>query len=109
VTCVSVKLVSPRIDITIDGDTAVAFTENVEQRFLAYGWNVLHVDHGDTDLAAISNAIEEAQKVTNKPTIIRLRTTIGFGSKQQGTHGVHGSGKLAYGRICWNTDVLSQH
>jgi transketolase len=35
-------------DISIDGDTAVAFTENVEQRFLSYGWQVLHVDDGDT-------------------------------------------------------------
>lgn len=35
-------------DISIDGDTAVAFTENVEQRFLSYGWQVLHVDNGDT-------------------------------------------------------------
>ena len=35
-------------DISIDGDTAVAFTENVEQRFLAYGWQVLHVNDGDT-------------------------------------------------------------
>ncbi|CAG7855106.1 Probable transketolase Short=TK [Serendipita indica DSM 11827] len=77
--------------ISIDGDTACAFTENVEQRFLSYGWQVLHVDKGDTDLAAISDAIEEAQKEKNKPTIIRLRTIIGYGSKQQGTHGVHGS------------------
>ncbi|KAI0078159.1 transketolase [Panus rudis PR-1116 ss-1] len=77
--------------ISIDGDTNVAFTENVEQRFLAYGWQVLHVDNGDSDLDAIYNAIEEARKEKNKPTIIRLRTTIGFGSKQQGTHGVHGS------------------
>lgn len=36
-----------RTDISIDGDTAVAFTENVEQRFLSYGWQVLHVDDGD--------------------------------------------------------------
>lgn len=79
--------------ISIDGDTAVAFTENVEQRFIAYGWHILHVDQGDTDLAAISDAIEEAKKVKNKPTIIRLRTVIGYGSKQQGTHGVHGSRK----------------
>ncbi|KAF7789568.1 hypothetical protein EIP86_000514 [Pleurotus ostreatoroseus] len=77
--------------ISIDGDTAVAFTENVEQRFLAYGWQVLHVDNGDSDLQAIYNAIAEAKQEKNKPTIIRLRTTIGFGSKQQGTHGVHGS------------------
>ncbi|PCH38358.1 transketolase [Wolfiporia cocos MD-104 SS10] len=77
--------------ISIDGDTAVAFTENVEQRFLSYGWQVLHVDDGDRDLAGIYNAIVEAQKEKNKPTLIRLRTTIGYGSKQQGTHGVHGA------------------
>ncbi|KZV62031.1 transketolase [Peniophora sp. CONT] len=77
--------------ISIDGDTAVAFTENVEQRYLAYGWQVLHVDNGDSDLEAIYNAIAEGRKEKNKPTLIRLRTTIGFGSKQQGTHGVHGA------------------
>ncbi|KAL6309105.1 transketolase [Sparassis latifolia] len=77
--------------ISIDGDTAVAFTEDVEQRFLSYGWQVLHVDNGDSDLEAIYKAIVEAKKEKNKPTIIRLRTTIGYGSKQQGTHGVHGS------------------
>ncbi|KAG6831491.1 hypothetical protein H0H87_005058 [Tephrocybe sp. NHM501043] len=77
--------------ISIDGDTACAFTENVEQRFLSYGWQVLHVDDGDHDLAAISDAIAEARKESTKPTIIRLKTTIGYGSKQQGTHGVHGA------------------
>ncbi|KIK06473.1 hypothetical protein K443DRAFT_674131 [Laccaria amethystina LaAM-08-1] len=77
--------------ISIDGDTAVAFTENVEQRFLAYGWQVLHVDNGDADLASIYSAIAEARKEKGKPTIIRLRTTIGYGSKEAGTHGVHGS------------------
>ncbi|OBZ75679.1 Transketolase [Grifola frondosa] len=79
------------VNISIDGDTAVAFTENVEQRFLSYDWQVLHVDHGDSDLEGIYTAIAEARKETNKPTIIRLRTTIGYGSKQQGTHGVHGA------------------
>ncbi|GLB35310.1 putative transketolase, thiamine diphosphate binding domain [Lyophyllum shimeji] len=77
--------------ISIDGDTAVAFTENVEQRFLAYGWQVLHVDDGDHDLPGIHNAIAQARQESTKPTIIRLRTTIGYGSKQQGTHGVHGA------------------
>ncbi|KAK1222790.1 Transketolase [Marasmius sp. AFHP31] len=70
--------------ISIDGDTAVAFTEDVEKRFSAYGWQVF-------DLPAMYNAIHAARQEKNKPTIIRLRTTIGFGSKQQGTHGVHGS------------------
>lgn len=77
--------------ITIDGDTAVSFTEDVEMRFKSYGWQVLHVENGDTDLEGMYNAIAEAQKETNKPTLIRLRTTIGFGSKLQGTHGVHGN------------------
>ncbi|KIP06009.1 hypothetical protein PHLGIDRAFT_19553 [Phlebiopsis gigantea 11061_1 CR5-6] len=77
--------------ISIDGDTAVAFTENVEQRFLSYGWQVLHVDNGDSDLEAIYNAIVEGRKEKTKPTLIRLRTTIGYGSKEQGTHGVHGA------------------
>lgn len=49
-----------------------------------------------SDLEAIYNAIAEARKEKNKPSIIRLRTTIGFGSKQQGTHGVHGSRKSGY-------------
>lgn len=96
------------LDISIDGDTAVAFTENVEQRFLAYGWQVLHVDNGDryilqlsfkrpaytlfhSDLKSIYESIAEARKEHSKPTIVRLRTTIGFGSKLQGTHGVHGA------------------
>ncbi|KAF9228017.1 transketolase [Gyrodon lividus] len=77
--------------ISIDGDTAVAFTENVEQRFLSYGWQVLHVEDGDSDLAGIYDAIAAARLEKSKPTIIQLRTTIGYGSKQQGTHGVHGS------------------
>ncbi|KAI8998852.1 transketolase [Trametes punicea] len=77
--------------ISIDGDTAVAFTEDVEKRFQAYGWQTLHVDNGDSDLEGIYNAIVEARKEKHKPTLIRLRTTIGYGSKQQGTHGVHGS------------------
>ena len=45
----------------------------------------------NSDLGAIYNAIVEARKEKSKPTLIRLRTTIGYGSKQQGTHGVHGS------------------
>ncbi|KAA1471239.1 transketolase [Dentipellis sp. KUC8613] len=77
--------------ISIDGDTNVAFTENVEQRYLAYGWQVLHVNDGDHDLESIYNAIAAARLEKTKPTLIRLRTTIGFGSKLQGTHGVHGA------------------
>ncbi|KAG0230977.1 Transketolase [Actinomortierella wolfii] len=77
--------------ITIDGDTEVSFTEDVKKRFEAYGWHVLEVKDGNTDLAAIAAAIEEAKKVTDKPSIIKIFTTIGFGSKIQGTEKVHGS------------------
>lgn len=77
--------------ITIDGDINVAFTEDVNKRFEAYGWHVLTVADGNHDLQAIHDAIVEAKKVTNKPTLIKVSTIIGFGSKNQGTHGVHGS------------------
>jgi len=49
------------------------------------------VDDGDNDLEGMAKAIEQAKAETSKPSIIRLRTTIGFGSKDQGTHGVHGN------------------
>lgn len=77
--------------ISIDGNTNVAFTEDVILRFKSYGWQTLEISKGDTDLEAIAKAIEEAKKVTDKPTLIRLTTTIGFGSVQEGTHGVHGA------------------
>lgn len=63
--------------ITIDGDTAVSFTEDVQQRFESYGWHVLVVADGDNDTEAIAKAIQEAKAVTDKPTIIKIRTTIG--------------------------------
>jgi transketolase len=77
--------------ITIDGDTNVAFTEDVKKRYEAYGWHVQEVKDGDHDLAGIEAAIKKAQEVKDKPSIIALHTTIGFGSKKQGTHDVHGS------------------
>jgi transketolase len=77
--------------ITIDGDTNQAFTEDVLKRYEAYGWQVLTVEDGDHDLAGMEAAIKQAQEVKDKPTLIKLKTIIGFGSKQQGTHGVHGS------------------
>ncbi|KIW00064.1 transketolase [Verruconis gallopava] len=77
--------------ISIDGDTAVAFTEDVTKRFEAYGWHTLHVEKGDTDLEGIEAAIKAAKAVTDKPTMIKLTTTIGYGSTLQGTHGVHGN------------------
>lgn len=63
--------------ITIDGDTAVSFTEDVVERFKSYGWHTLTVADGDNDVEALEKAIEEAKAVTDKPTIIKVKTTIG--------------------------------
>jgi len=77
--------------ISIDGDTNQAFTEDVVKRYEAYGWHVEYVHDGDHDLEGIAAAIKRCQEVKDKPSLIKLRTIIGFGSQKQGTHGVHGS------------------
>jgi transketolase len=110
----------------IAGETDLSFTEDVKLRYQSYGWHVQEVADGNNDLEGIKRAIEEAKKVTDKPSIIKVRTTIGtrpfpprrasgvtlvcgaaslnsrarwawlgrrtgFGSKKEGTEGVHGS------------------
>ncbi len=78
--------------ISIDGSTDVAFTEDVSKRFESYGWHVLHVEDGNTDLEAIAKAIESAKSITDKPTMIKVTTTIGYGApNKQNTAGIHGS------------------
>lgn len=77
--------------ISIDGSTDLAFTEDVGKRYEAYGWHVQVVENGDTDLDAIQKAIETAKSVTDKPSLIKVRTTIGYGSpKKAGTRHAHG-------------------
>jgi len=78
-------------NVTIDGFTELSFTEDVGKRFEAYGWHVSSVHDGNHDLGAIEKAIEEAKKVTDKPSLIKVKTIIGFGSAKQGTEKVHGS------------------
>lgn len=78
--------------ISIDGSTELAFTEDVGKRYEAYGWHVLHVADGNNDLDAIAKAIAAAKAVTDKPSLIVVTTTIGYGSpKKAGTAGVHGA------------------
>lgn len=77
--------------ISIDGNTNCAFTEDVAKRYEAYGWHVVIVSDGDNDLAGIEAAIKQCQAVKDKPSIIKLNTTIGYGSLKQGSHDVHGS------------------
>ncbi|CCK68589.1 transketolase TKL2 KNAG_0B01420 [Huiozyma naganishii CBS 8797] len=77
--------------ITIDGSTSFSFDEDVLKRYEAYGWEVMTVEKGDADLESINRALESAKKNKDKPTIIKVTTTIGFGSLNQGTAGVHGA------------------
>ncbi|MDT3405343.1 transketolase [Mucilaginibacter terrae] len=76
--------------ISLDGPTNLAFTENVAERFRSYGWQTLTVEDGN-DLIGIENAIREAQEEKEKPTLISVKTIIGYGSPQQGTNKVHGN------------------
>jgi transketolase len=75
--------------ISLDGPTNLSFTENSYARFEAYGWQVLRVPDGN-DLGAIEAAIEVAKAETSKPTLIGVRTIIGYGSPKAGTNKVHG-------------------
>lgn len=78
--------------ISIDGDTSISFTEDVGKRFESYGWQVINVANGNTDLAALEKAIEDAQACTDKPTLIKCTTIIGFGSPNKSdSHDCHGA------------------
>jgi len=78
-------------NISIDGDTSLAFTENIKKRFESYGWNVIDKVNGH-DFNSIEKSISQAKKEKLKPTIICMKTTIGYGSpNKQGTSGIHGA------------------
>lgn len=77
-------------DISLDGDLHQSFSENVMQRYDAYGWHTILVKDGN-DTKAIKEAIEEA-KQAGKPTLIEVKTTIGYGSPNKGgTNAAHGA------------------
>ncbi|EOR21569.1 transketolase [Niallia sp. RD1] len=78
-------------DISLDGDLDKSFSESVEQRFKAYGWQYIRVEDGnDTD--QIAKALEEAKKDQSKPTLIEVKTIIGFGAPNKaGKSLVHGA------------------
>ena len=78
-------------DISIDGSTDLTFTEDVSRRFAAYNWHVLNVEDGN-NVDALTSAIEAARLEPDRPSLVIVRTTIGFGSpNKQGTSDVHGS------------------
>jgi transketolase len=79
--------------VSLDGPTTLAFsTEDVGARYAGYGWQVLRVDKGDTDLDAIEAALAAAEADVSRPSLIIVQTTIGYGSPhKQGTSAAHGS------------------
>jgi len=77
-------------NITIEGSTFLTFTEDVTKRFEAYGWQVLSVEDGE-DLESIEKAIKNAQDETQKPSLIRVKTHIGYASPKQDDASVHGA------------------
>ncbi|MEM9826149.1 MAG: transketolase [Planctomycetota bacterium] len=78
-------------NITIEGDTDLAFSEDVGKRFEGLGWNVQHVDDAN-DLAALQKAIDAFHACDDKPTLIIIQSIIGYGApNKQNTHGAHGA------------------
>ncbi|MDA8130312.1 MAG: transketolase [Elusimicrobia bacterium] len=75
--------------ITIEGSTALTFTEDVKKRFQAQDWQVIEVEDGN-DLAEVDNAIKKAKREEEKPSLIIAKTHIGFGSPKQDRNSVHG-------------------
>ena len=97
-------------DISLDGDLDKSFIEDIQGRFEAMAWNYLRVDDGN-DMEAIHKALDQA-RTSDKPTLIEVKTVIGFGSPKAGTNKVHGSplgeegiavAKEAYG---WDYDAF---
>ena len=77
-------------NITIEGSTDLAFTENVKARFIAQGWQVIYVKDGN-DVKAIKKAINKAKAENEKPSLIVCHTTIGYGAPNQGSASTHGA------------------
>ncbi|WP_036696015.1 transketolase [Paenibacillus taiwanensis] len=78
-------------DICLDGDLSEAYSEQTRQRYEAYGWQTILVENGN-DVHALNAAIEEAKRDTKRPTLIEVKTVIGFGSPSKaGTNAVHGA------------------
>ena len=77
-------------DVSLDGPLSLSTNESVQERVKAAGWDYLKVDNGDTDVDSIVKAIKQAQS-SDQPSLIEIKTTIGYGSPEQGTNAVHGS------------------
>jgi transketolase len=100
--------------ITIDGNTSLSFTEDVGKRFEGYGWQVLTVEDGNTNVDAIRDAIAKAKACTDKPTLIKVKTLIGYGSPNKAnSHAAHGAplgaeeGKLVRAQLGWDHEEFT--
>jgi transketolase len=79
-------------DVSLDGPTSLSFSEDVGARYEAYGWHVARVAEGDTDLDGIHEALDDARRRTDQPSLILVRTTIGFGAPTKaGSAAAHGA------------------
>ena len=79
-------------DVSLDGPLSLAFSEDVAKRYESYGWQVLRIENGDEDLEALDAALNAARAETQRPTLIEVKTTIGFGSPNKGgTAASHGA------------------
>jgi transketolase len=79
-------------DVTLDGPASLSFSEDVCARYASYGWQVLRVEEGNTDVDGIVRAIAEARADASRPSLLHIHTTIGFGApKKAGTADAHGS------------------
>ena len=93
--------------ITIDGDTTLAFTEDTAKRYEAYGWNVQVVGGDGNDMAAFEKALKNSKEEKRRPSLIKLRTHIAFGSpNKQDTAGAHGA-PLGEGEIKLSKEKFS--
>ena len=78
--------------ISIEGETDLAYSDNVPKRFEGYNWHVIDIGENANNLEVISNAIKEAQSVADKPSLIIVRSHIGYGAPNlQDTHTAHGA------------------
>ena len=98
-------------EITLDGPASLAFSEDVGKRYESYGWQVLKVADGNKDVAGLDRAIKDAKADTTRPSIIIVRTTIGYGSpNKQNSAAAHGSPlgeeevRLTKQALGWNPD-----
>ncbi|HDQ03939.1 MAG TPA: transketolase [Deltaproteobacteria bacterium] len=96
-------------NVTLAGSTGLSFTENIEQRFKSYQWQVIKVAEGN-DVSAIDKAIKKAKRETEKPSLICVSTTIGYGSPcKQGSCDAHGAPlgteelQKTKEALCWET------